>query len=232
MVTAPHTIRLPAGNFVYRETGTADRPTVLALHGMGRDGSDWDATAQALAPEFRLVAPDLRGHGQSVWTGQYSLEAMRDDVAAFVDALQLDDFVLLGFSLGGVVAYLYAQAHPARVRQMITVDTPLPTTWEQAPPPAQAPEGVRHDWNATTQLFPELHTTNDRWWHDLARITCPALLLRGGEASWMPQDRIEETARRMPNARVIEIPGGGHPMHRIQFDAFVGHLARFLRGEE
>ena len=232
MVTAPHTIRLPAGNFVYRETGTADRPTVLALHGMGRDGSDWDATAQALAPEFRLVAPDLRGHGQSVWTGQYSLEAMRDDVAAFVDALQLDDFVLLGFSLGGVVAYLYAQAHPEHVRQLVTVDTPLPTTWEHPAPPAQAPKGARHDWNATTQLFPELHTTNARWWDDLARIGCPALLLRGGEASWMPQERIEETARQVPDARVVAIPGRGHPIHRTQFAAFTQHLASFLRGAE
>ncbi|MCD0157502.1 alpha/beta fold hydrolase [Deinococcus sp. 6GRE01] len=231
-MTTQRTLRLPAGEFLYRDTGTPDRPTVLALHGMGRDGSDWDATAQALAPEFRLVALDLRGHGQSVRTEQYGLEAMRDDVVAFVEALQLDNFVLLGFSLGGVVAYLYAQAHPARVRQLVTVDTPLPTTWEQPAPPAQAPEGVRHDWNATTQLFPELHTTNDRWWNDLARIGCPTLLLRGGEASWMPQERIEETARQMPDARVVEIPGGGHPLHRTQFDAFVGHLARFLRGEE
>ncbi|GGN41546.1 alpha/beta fold hydrolase [Deinococcus daejeonensis] len=231
-MTAQHTIRLPAGDFVYRDTSTPDRPTVLALHGMGRDGSDWDATARALAPEFRIVALDLRGHGQSVRTKQYSLEAMRDDVVAFVEALQLNDFVLLGFSLGGVVAYLYAQAHPARVRQLVTVDTPLPTTWEQPAPPAQAPEGVRHDWNATTQLFPELHTTNDRWWHDLARITCPALLLRGGEASWMPQDRIEDTARQMPDARVIEIPGGGHPIHRTHFPAFTQHLSSFLRGAE
>ncbi|MFT2721014.1 alpha/beta fold hydrolase [Deinococcus sp. A31D244] len=210
----------------------AYRPTVLALHGMGRDGSDWDATAQALAPEFRLVALDLRGHGQSVRTEQYSLEAMRDDVAAFVDALQLNDFVLLGFSLGGVVAYLYVQAHPARVRQLVTVDTPLPTTWEQPAPPAQAPEGVRHDWNATKQLFPELHTTNDRWWDELARIACPALLLRGGETSWMPQERIEDTARQLPDARVVEIPDGGHPLHRTQFAAFTQQLSSFLqRGE-
>ncbi|WP_162621175.1 alpha/beta fold hydrolase [Deinococcus arenae] len=231
-MTAQHTIRLPAGNFVYRVTGIADRTTVLALHGMGRDGSDWDATAQALAPEFRLVAPDLRGHGQSVRTGQYSLEAMRDDVAAFVDALQLDDFVLLGFSLGGVVAYLYVQARREHVRQLVTVDTPLPTTWEQPAPPAQAPEGIRHDWNAITQLFPELHTTTVWWWNDLARIGCPALLLRGGEASWMPQERIEETARQMPDAHVVAIPGGGHPIHRIQFATFADHLTDFLRGQK
>lgn len=223
-----HQIQLPAGKFKYREWGTQNANTIVLLHGMGRDSSDWIPTAQALAQNWRVLALDFRGHGESVRTPTYSLEALRDDFAAFAEALELESFALLGFSLGGVVAYLYAQDFPGRVTHLMTVDVPLPTDWEQPAPPIEAPARVRHDWQATLQIFPELHRTNPNWWTNLSRISCPALLLRGGSESWMPQDQIERTAGHIPDARVIEIPDGGHPLHRNQFPIFLQHVTAFL----
>lgn len=223
-----HQIQLPAGIFNYREWGQKGAPTLVLLHGMGRDSSDWIPTAETLAQNWHVLALDLRGHGGSVRTPIYSLELLRNDFTAFVKGLELEQFALLGFSLGGVVAYLYAQDFPHRVSRLITVDVPLPTDWEQPLPPAEAPAGVRHDWQATLQIFPELHRTNPDWWAKLSRISCPALLLRGGEKSWMPQDRIERTAAHLADARVIEIADGGHPLHRNQFPIFLQHVTEFL----
>jgi len=87
-------------------------PSCSSTLGAGAD--DWVDTAIALSDRRRVIALDQRGHGASARPGFYSFELMRDDLARFIDNLGLLRPVLIGHSMGGTVAYLYAEAFPIR----------------------------------------------------------------------------------------------------------------------
>jgi pimeloyl-ACP methyl ester carboxylesterase len=109
----------------YLDWGPAPGPPILFLHGGGLNAHTWDVVCDLLRQEFRCIAPDLRGHGESEWDprGEYSLGAYADDLSAVVTALHLDRLVLVGMSLGGMVALDYAATHPAQVLALVLVDT-------------------------------------------------------------------------------------------------------------
>jgi len=69
---------------VGRISGAPDAPVLVLLHGLGDDGGTWDVVGAEFVQHFRVLAIDLRGHGQSDWPGIYSLEFMRDDVLGFL----------------------------------------------------------------------------------------------------------------------------------------------------
>jgi esterase len=128
-----HDDAVPRSNFVeanrlrfhYLEWGKpTDRPLVM-LHGMGQTAHSWDFAALALCDRYRIVALDQRGHGDSDWApnAEYSLSAHQGDLAAVLSALDLDDIVLMGLSMGGRNAFTYAANHPAQVAALIVVDS-------------------------------------------------------------------------------------------------------------
>jgi esterase len=110
--------------FHYTEWGEASAPAVVFLHGVTGHARSWDREAAALASHDRVLALDQRGHGDSdpAPDGDYTVATMAGDLAAFVDALDLRRFRLVGLSLGGRVAIAYAADHPARVERLIVVD--------------------------------------------------------------------------------------------------------------
>jgi pimeloyl-ACP methyl ester carboxylesterase len=93
-----------------RDHGGSGTP-VLLLHGLGGTLLHWDAVAPLLTGAHRVVAMDLRGHGLS-GDGPWEWEAVLDDVQAVIDHLDLDAPVLVGHSLGGMVAVQWALHHP------------------------------------------------------------------------------------------------------------------------
>ncbi len=95
---ADRTVRLGGLKFHYRDWGRADLPAIVVLHGLGHNASHWDPVAAAPADGRRVLVLDQRGHGRSEWTAQYSFALMRDDLAAFVDALGLRGVDLVGHS--------------------------------------------------------------------------------------------------------------------------------------
>jgi esterase len=97
-------IELDGGSFRYREAGASTAAPVVLLHQLGRDAHDWDTVSAALADRFRVLALDLRGHGESPRAPPFTFEQMRDDVVRFADALRLERFSLVGHSMGGTVA--------------------------------------------------------------------------------------------------------------------------------
>jgi pimeloyl-ACP methyl ester carboxylesterase len=98
-------------------------PMVL-LHGHGNEAHLWDDFAPCVAPHYRVIAVDQRGHGDSDWDpeGRYEPEAMADDLEAITAALDIDRFVLIGFSMGGRVAMTFAGRHPERLAGLVLVD--------------------------------------------------------------------------------------------------------------
>src|SRR3954447_2299066 len=99
--------------------GRADRPRVLLLHGGGQTRHSWAKTAERLsAAGWRTTALDLRGHGDSAWGDDYSLDAFVADVLEVLE----EPAVLVGASLGGMTSLLIAGEHPERVRALVLVD--------------------------------------------------------------------------------------------------------------
>jgi len=96
----------------------------LLLHGFGNEAHVWDDLAPALAPHYRVLALDQRGHGASDAddAGRYDHESMVRDVEAVCEALGIDRLVLCGHSMGGRVAMHFAGRNPGRLAGLVVVD--------------------------------------------------------------------------------------------------------------
>ena len=105
--------------------GEPDAPTVLLLHGGGQTRQSWGGTAERLAKSGRYaVTLDMRGHGESAWCpdGRYRVADFRDDLAVVLSRLARPA-VVVGASLGGITALLYAEScDMSRVRGVVLVD--------------------------------------------------------------------------------------------------------------
>ena len=97
---------------------------MLLLHGFGNEAHIWDDFAPVVAPHYRTLAMDHRGHGQSDWDpeGLYELDSLVDDVEAVTAALGIERLVLVAHSLGGRVAALFGGRHPERLAGLVLVD--------------------------------------------------------------------------------------------------------------
>jgi pimeloyl-ACP methyl ester carboxylesterase len=103
--------------------GPVDAPALLLAHGWGGDGREWSIHAETLADPFRVIVPDLRGHGRSEVPEQGNTPVcMADDLAALVEALGCGPVVAVGHSMGGQVVNVLAVRHPELVRSVIALD--------------------------------------------------------------------------------------------------------------
>jgi 3-oxoadipate enol-lactonase len=109
-----------------RADGPQDAPPLMLLHSLGTDHRVWQPQAEALAGRFRVLRPDLRGHGRTnVPAGPYTIEGMAGDVLAALDALGVDRIAVAGLSIGGMVAQSLAALAPDRIAALVLVDTAL-----------------------------------------------------------------------------------------------------------
>lgn len=223
-------VELDAGEFYYVGYGDRAGTPLVLLHGMPSDHTTWARVAPDLAAAgYRVIAPDLRGHGASARTSTYSLEQMRDDLHQLAGALGLDRFVLGGHSMGGTVATLFAERYPERLAGLILVDSPPPDgsgTWDPGP----RPDGdLPCDWAVKPAIFAQLSRPDPAWWAELPAITAPALVIGGGSTSPVPQDLLAKAAELIPDATVVTVEGAGHVVHQARPDAFLAAVLSFLR---
>lgn len=126
-MTAPKRLdRFPSQrlNLAYAEWGDPAAPPLLLVHG-GRDQKrSWDRVAARLSKSYRVIAHDLRGHGQSDWVsdGDYGVMDHVFDLASLVDHLGLSRFTLLGHSLGGNITLRYAGLYPDQIEKLIAIE--------------------------------------------------------------------------------------------------------------
>jgi len=104
----------------WSQTGVA----CVLLHGFSNDAHIWDDFAPVLAPAYRTLALDLRGHGDSAWDpeARYDYEHHLADLERVLATLGVERLVLVGHSFGGRVAMLFAGAHPERIAGLVVVD--------------------------------------------------------------------------------------------------------------
>lgn len=108
----------------YADWGNAEAPPLILVHG-GRDHCrSWDAIAKSLQPHFHVLAPDLRGHGDSDWTrgGSYALAEYVYDLTRLVRHVAADRVTLIGHSMGGMVSLIYSGAFPDQVSSLVVLD--------------------------------------------------------------------------------------------------------------
>jgi haloacetate dehalogenase len=122
------TIGTSGGDIHLRTGGKLDGPALLLVHGFPQTHVMWHRVAQALAPFYRIVIPDLRGYGDSARPAgatdhsNYSKRALALDLAQVMDALGHERFFVCGHDRGGRVSHRLALDHPQRVRRLCLID--------------------------------------------------------------------------------------------------------------
>jgi len=139
----------------YVDWGNENAPPLVLIHG-GRDHArSWDWVARDLRRDHHVIAPDLRGHGDSSWAvgGHYTIHEFVLDIAQLLDTLDLFPVTIVGHSLGGSVGIHYTAIYPDRVRKLVAIEG-------LGPPPAllaqlkDKPVWERtHEWIQQVRVF-------------------------------------------------------------------------------
>jgi len=225
----------------------------VCLHGLADGRAVWNGIAKGLAPHGRIVTVDQRGHGDSDSpTGPYRREDLAADVAALLDRLDLDRAVLVGHSMGGIVAMEATVAFPDRVAGLVLIGTASQCNeraakWYEEIALAAERDGrdgirraifgassVREIHGDPTALA---HVTRclESLFHDpltprLVDLRCPALLLVGSRDP-MGAAASAIIARTIPGATLEVLPDHGHWPHVEAPDLVIGAIGRFLERE-
>lgn len=158
----------------YRIEGTAGQPWLTLCHPLACDLSVWDAQAAALAPHFRVLRYDLRGHGGSgAPSGPYSFPLLVDDLLGLLDALGIVRTHFVGLSLGGMIGQHFALSAPERLDRLVLASTTSALGPEVAPVWAERIAQARN-FGMETQVAGFL----ERWFTEPFRLAQPELVAR------------------------------------------------------
>lgn len=132
----------------YVDWGNPDAPPLILQHG-GRDHSrSWDWVAAELAKDWHVIAPDLRGHGDSAWApdGNYETNAFVYDFAQLVHTLGHDQVTIVSHSLGGNIATRFAGLYPEKIRKLVNIEGLGPSPATRAEREAAGYANCFRDW--------------------------------------------------------------------------------------
>ncbi|MBS0393144.1 MAG: alpha/beta hydrolase [Proteobacteria bacterium] len=172
-----------------REWGPASGFPIVLLHGLRGYSATWRRLATALGGRYRLVAIDQRGRGESDWDPgrNYYTDAYLADLEGLVDRLELRRFVLLGHSMGGTTAYVYAARHPKRVAALVIEDIAPGSSTE-----GEGAERIRAEMRSLPLSFGTREEAKAYW-----RARRPSL----GDAAL--EERLAESMRQDANGRWV-----------------------------
>jgi esterase len=141
-----------------------DKPPLILLHGIARHAHTFDHLTDDLARNYRVLAVDMRGHGDSAWSadGAYLVEDYAKDLEALVAQLGLSKVTLLGNSTGGRVIQVYAGLHPDKVRKLVVEDVGPERPQNIADAFARRVEQEKNGWSSEDELVAQLVTQNRR----------------------------------------------------------------------
>ena len=207
-------------------------PVAVCLHGSGTDGIVWSYQRSRLSSKYRIIVPDLPGHGRSGGQPLDSAHAYAAWLEDFCRVLDLSSFFLLGHSFGGAIVQEYARCHPHRVRGMVLAGTgthfKLSHTYralcERGMPPGadgtavyeSLPEPFKSSYQLLrsqssgplhADLFAAAQFDSSDW---VGSIKVPALVIWGGRDEITPREFPEELAGKLPGSRLHIINGAGH----------------------
>lgn len=270
----------------YWDWGNPGAPPLIMLHG-GRDhGRSWDWLAGRLRDRWHIIAPDLRGHGDSAWApgAAYGVPFYTNDLDRLIEAAGLVRPVLVSHSLGGNIALRYTGIYPERIRAVIAIEglgPPRLAKRDETPPderlakwmsqtrevagwqvkryasledaevrmreahprysPALAAHLTRHGmvrnedgtycwkYDHYVRASPPTDIPQKEVRQLWARITCPVLLVSGGE-SWHTHPAEGGRDACFRTAEIVHFEQANHWVHHDQPEAFLALAERFLGG--
>lgn len=118
----------------YLDWGNPSAQPLVLLHGFCSYAHYWDPFARSLSQDYHVLAPDLRGHGESDWAASYSIQDGAADLEELVQTLKLKTIILVGLSMGGLISMFYTATYPGRISKLVIVDIG----------PEFAPAGIEH----------------------------------------------------------------------------------------
>ena len=217
-------------------------PTIVFVHGYAGVAETWHYQLAYFSQHYRVVAFDLRGHGQSdaPYT-RYDMPELVEDLAAVIEARDLpDEFVLVGHSFGAAVCAEYLHRFPTRVSRLVLVSATIayPLSWP-ARLAGRFPTAIyrlwwryRPRWNADIHVMKRMLHNNMRIWQGwdiYPQITTPTLVLTGGEDQYFPREVLDAVGEQLPNAHVVEIAGAKHKVQLKQPQAVNFEIEDFLQ---
>lgn len=137
-------------NLHYLDWGNRDMPPIVLLHGLCSNAHYWDFFSNSVSDEYRVLALDQRGHGDSDRAESYGPRGYVLDLDGFIEKLGLEKLTLIGHSMGGINAIIYAARHPEKVQALVIVDIG----------PEISPAGVER-MEAARSTEPETFDTED-----------------------------------------------------------------------
>ncbi|PYC63042.1 alpha/beta hydrolase [Micromonospora arborensis] len=237
----------------YLDFGGPGTP-LLALHGHYNEASAWAPLAEALAPQWRVIALDQRGHGESDRAESYERDDYVADVAAFHQHLAVGPVAILGHSLGGVNAYQYAARHTDQVTALIVEDigavvecdwaftTTLPrhaptrealasAVGTAAPYLACSFRQTENGWGLSFDIDDTVasqQALNGDHWKDWASVSSPTLLIHGTRSDELTAAHARDMiTRHTGQAHLVELPAG-HVVHHDAPAQFAAAVRAFL----
>jgi 3-oxoadipate enol-lactonase len=128
--------RIPIDNLMigYTDEGLYDAPVVILIHGFPLNRTMWDSQVEQLKEKYRVIAYDVRGHGNSdAGEDEFSIGLFARDLISLMDALKIEKAILCGLSMGGYIALQAIATYPERINALILCDTTCR---------ADSPEGI------------------------------------------------------------------------------------------
>lgn len=239
------------GMRMYYEVQGRGEPLVL-LHGFTGTGADWKHVFKDPPDGYRLVVPDLRGHGRSTNpSAEFTLRQSALDVFALLDRLGIERFKAIGMSAGGKTLLHMATQQPARIEAMVlvsatpyfppqaraimgqmTADNRTEQEWEaMRQQHKQGDEQIRALWrqgNAFKDSYDDMNFTPPY----LATITARTLIVHGDRDPLYPVSVAVELHAAIPRSHLWIVPNGGHgPIFGDVSAQFVATALAFLGGE-
>lgn len=249
------------GNRIHYISGDnidSKRPTVLMIHGAGQSSATWKFQLDLFRKEadFNFIVPDLPGHGESDGDGFRSVGGYKEFIKEFVGALGLNDLILVGHSMGGGVAMLFALEHGEELRACVLVDTGARMRVAE-----ETLKAVRNNYQlfcdiSPTRAFAEnspeglkkefreglLNTSQDVCYRDLiacdefditervSGIDVPTLIVSGSEDILTPVKYGEYLNNRIKGSSLIVIEKAGHFVMQERPQEFNRALVNFISG--
>jgi long-chain acyl-CoA synthetase len=215
--------------------------TIIFMHGYAGCAETWEKQINHFAHQYRVVVPDLRGHGQSdAPYSDYTMPELVDDIHAIADSLGIQDrFVLVGHSFGGSICIEYAVAYPERLESLILIATageyPLPRSTSllsRIPAAAFRPWWkYRPRWNAEVHVMKRMMLNNMRKWKGwslLSNIKTPTMVLTGERDRYFPRWAFDKVSEAIPGAEVIDIGASKHKVQLERHQAVNRDIERFI----
>src|SRR5215468_8203721 len=144
----------------YLDWGTPTKPTMILIHGIARHAHTFDHIVPEFTRDYRVIALDMRGHGDSAWSpeGAYLVEDHVRDLEAVIRELGLARVTLWGNSTGGRVVQVYAGLHPEMVERLIVEDVGPERPQNVADGFARRVQREAEGWASEDDLVKQLRT--------------------------------------------------------------------------